>query len=522
VTGLISSVAMVVVAPPIGAVGYGSQSPHLALARTVDGWLRGNSAHGVDSFLGVPYAAPPVGDLRWRPPQPLIPWNGLRRATTYGNRCPQLESTNGPGSDTEDCLYLNVQRPRGAFRSRLPVYVFFHGGGNENGSGDQHDGSKFVREGRIIVVTVNYRLGVFGALAHPALSAEGGGDSGNYSFLDQQASLRWVQSHIADFGGDPARVTIGGESSGAFMVCSHLSAPGSQGLFAAAVIESGSGCWFGQPLADAERAGTTIADAVGCPNDEHVLGCLRGLPPEALVDKTDGLSYVVTGTPTVPTDPRANLFSGAFAHVPVLIGGNLDEARTFLADPPISTEADYRSSLQNSWGDSADTVFDHYPWSPQPGDNGYTGNYLLSATFTDAFFACATREVVVQLAARTPTFVYEFSHREGPGLGDKYPGYVWGAGHAAELPYMWPSFDNGLPIASEFDSAEKRLAGVMVAYWSSFVVKGQPAVHGLPRWPSFNHGSSLMSLDVGRDLGLINDASFTANHQCAFWAGLLQ
>jgi carboxylesterase type B len=325
--------------------------------------------------------------------------------------------------------------------------------------------------GRIITVTVNYRLGVFGALAHPALTAEGHGDSGNYGFLDQQASLRWVQHWIADFGGDRTRVTIGGHSSSAQQICSHLSAPGSRGLFSAAIIESGPGC-FAQPLAEAEQAGSAIAASVGCWDGGDVPACLRSRPPEALVDKTDGLPFGAVGTPTMPTDPRQNLIAGNFARVPVLISSNRDEARIFFAKPKISTEADYRASMVGRLGDGANEVIGHYPWQPTPADNGYTGNYLVSATLTDSFFACGNRPTVAALAAHTSTFVYEFAHRDGPGLGDRYPGFVWGAGHAAELPYLWPSFDNGIPIAATFDPAERRLARSMVSYWSAFVAKG--------------------------------------------------
>ena len=484
--------------------------------RTADGPLQGSRAGGVESFLGIPYAAPPVGDLRWRPPQPISPWSGVRDATEHGDRCAQLPSTNGVGSQAEDCLFLNVQRPASAGgRSHLPVFVFFHGGGGINGSSDQHDGFKLAREGRIVVVTVQYRLGVLGSLAHPALRAEGGGDVGNYAFLDQQASLRWVQAHIADFGGNPARVTIGGESSGAQQVCSHLSAPASQGLFSAVVIQSGPGC-FSQTVADAEQAGSDVVGAVGCAQDADVLACLRSRSPEVLVEHYHGFPSVVSGTPTMPNDPRQNLADGAFARVPVLIGANLDEARTFFPEPKISTEEDYRASLVG-YGDRLEDVVAHYPWKPEPADNGYTGNYLLAATVTDSFFACGTRSMAADLAGHTATYGYEFAHREGPGLGDKYPGYIWGAGHAAELPYLWPSFDNGLPIASTFDAAERRLARTMVSYWSAFVATGDPSVPGLPRWPALNDRPALLSLDVGRQLGPITVDDFAQNHQCAFW-----
>ena len=199
------------------------------------------SADGrVANFLGIAYAAPPVGALRWRPPQPVAAWTGVHPADHYGNVCAQPSSGDGPGSTSEDCLYINVQRPAlGDTRQRLPVYVYIHGGGLTTGDGSYFNMEKIVRETGVIGVTFNYRLGVFGFLAHPGLTAEQG-ESGNYGFLDQQAALRWLRRNVAAFGGDPSRVTVGGESAGGWSVCAHLVSPGSRGLFAQAIIQSGS------------------------------------------------------------------------------------------------------------------------------------------------------------------------------------------------------------------------------------------------------------------------------------------
>jgi carboxylesterase type B len=225
------------------------------VVHTDKGKISGARSDGVDSFLGVPYAAPPVGALRWRPPQPPAAWTGVRAATQYGDRCAALASTNGARSDSEDCLFLNVQRPTGvAAGRRLPVYVFIHGGGLVNGSSNQAGGDKIVRETNAVVVSMNYRLGVFGFLGLPGLSHAG---EGNYGFLDQQAALRWVQRNIAAFGGDPRQVTLGGESAGAFSVCAHLVARSSRGLFARAMMQSGS-C-TDRPLADTEAASAGYA-----------------------------------------------------------------------------------------------------------------------------------------------------------------------------------------------------------------------------------------------------------------------
>ena len=199
---------------PASAASAALQPGEPPVVETGSGAVRGVSAGGVDSFLGIPYAAPPVGDLRWSPPQPAAPWDGVRAAEAYGNRCPATESPNGPRSETEDCLFVNVQRPAGSTpEDRLPVYVFIHGGGLVNGSSNQADMAEIVSLTGIVGVSMNYRLGALGFLGHPQLTARQG-ESGNFGLMDQQEALRWVQQHIASFGGDPARVTIGGESAG--------------------------------------------------------------------------------------------------------------------------------------------------------------------------------------------------------------------------------------------------------------------------------------------------------------------
>ncbi|HEU5268044.1 MAG TPA: carboxylesterase family protein, partial [Jatrophihabitans sp.] len=214
--------AALLLAPAAPAVAT-AQTPDSLVVQTDKGAVHGKRANGVDSFLGIPYAAPPVGSLRWQPPQPHAPWPGVRSATHYGARCAALASTNGPRTNAEDCLFLNVQRATGVTAGRkLPVYVFIHGGGLVNGSSNQASGNKIVRLTNAVVVSMNYRLGVFGFLGLPGLSNAG---QGNYGFLDQQAALQWVQRNLAAFGGDPAKVTLGGESAGAFSVCGHLTAP---------------------------------------------------------------------------------------------------------------------------------------------------------------------------------------------------------------------------------------------------------------------------------------------------------
>src|SRR5579871_262607 len=254
------------------------------IVRIDDGLVRGASAAGVDSFLGIPYAAPPTGDLRWRPPRPAAGWTGVRDATAFGPSCPQAPSPFAPpGPFSEDCLYLNVYAPasRGGFGGR-PVLVWIHGGGLVQDAARDYDGTKLAADG-VVVVTINYRLGALGFLAHPALAARPGGSAGNYGLMDQQAALRWVQRNIARFGGDPDNVTIAGQSAGGLSVLAQMVSPGARGLFQRAIVQSGAFALNQQPLATAEAAGEKFATAVGCP--DQTAACLRNVPVSELVAK---------------------------------------------------------------------------------------------------------------------------------------------------------------------------------------------------------------------------------------------
>jgi carboxylesterase type B len=530
---LSSLTALAVAAPAAVATGSAlpvsqSQGTGRIVVQTPDGALRGIHAHDVDSFLGIRYAQPPTGRLRWVPPKPVQPWKGVRSAEAYGNRCPAPASGNGPQSLTEDCLFLNVQRPATARADgRLPVYVWIHGGGLATGSSNQHDGTKFVRESGIIVVTINYRLGVLGFLAHPALTAAQG-ESGNYGFMDQQQALRWVRRSIAAFGGDPHRVTIGGESAGGWSVCGHLSAPGSRGLFAGAVIESGS-C-LSWPQADADSFADQVTSPVGCPAtaDPAAIACLRRVSVQALLDAANNWfgPMLVNTTPTLPQDPFLAVITGAFTRVPVLIGANRDEGRSFTQGDVGWTQQQYEQWVRDNFGPDADAVLAHYPW-PATSDR-WTGAYLEAAILTDSGFlagigGCGGRFLTNTIAGYVPTFSYQFDHRTGPGL-TPIPGYVWGAGHAAELAYMWPSFDNGIPIAPTFNAAERRLAHDMVAWWGHFVRTGAPGSVGGTAWPrlvaSAGPSARLLSLRAGGQSTPITDARLSAQHQCGFWDAL--
>jgi len=524
-------------APKQGA-GYGPSRPALSrfplVVSTDGGAVRGVvSADGrVANFLGIPYAAPPVGALRWRPPQPVTAWTGVRPADHYGNVCAQPASGDGPSSASEDCLYINVQRPAlSEPRERLPVYAYIHGGGLITGDGSYYNMEKIVRETGVIGVTFNYRLGVFGFLAHPGLDAERE-VSGNYGFLDQQAALRWLRRNVAAFGGDPSRVTIGGESAGGWSVCAQLVSPSSRGLFAQGIIQSGS-CQT-QTAAEADPAGTRFAASAGCSdsNPANAAACLRALQAADLVNDestSDFTPILVRGTRPLPADPRSAIHSGTFAHVPVLIGATRDEGRTFTGTDVGWTRSDYEHWLNAVFDTRAGAVLGQYPW---PGNTDrLTPAYLAGAILTDAGLigpsslpieagigGCGTEALIDDIARYTRVYAYEWATRAGPGIV-QIPGYADGAGHAGELAYLWPNFEeDGVRISSLFNGGDRQLSDQVVRYWGAFVKTGAPRVAGQPSWPAHSPAAPVqLSLDTNGHSQLLDDRAMSAEHHCSFW-----
>lgn len=513
--------ALLVVGAVAGTAPAAVASAHAVTAAPVvttdEGEVRGARVDGVDGFLGIPYAAPPVGALRWQPPAPAAPWTGVRDATAYGARCAALASTNGARSESEDCLFVNVQRPTGATpSSSLPVYVFIHGGGLVNGSSNQASGDKIVRETNAVVVSMNYRLGVFGFLGLPSLAARGVGNDG---FLDQQAALRWVQRNIAAFGGDATRVTLGGESAGGFSVCGHMVAQSSRGLFARAMMQSG-GC-PSRPVAATEADSRAFAGAVGCTTER--IACLRRASAATLLDASAGFSPTLTdGVAPFPVPLVTATARGDIARVPMVIGSNRDEGRTFFQGYVGADRAQYTAFVRSTFGANAPAVLARYPW-PATSDR-FTAAYLTGAIATDSgLFAgiggCGTLDTAQTFARTVPVWMYEFDARRGPGLVP-IPGYVWGAGHAAELAYLFPSFDNGTPIAPTFDAGERQLSRDMIQFWGGFVYGGSPQAPGRAAWPQLTTSSQVLSLRPAGQSTTISLTSYRGQHQCGFWAGL--
>ncbi len=489
------------------------------------GAVRGIAVPGGFAFRGLPYAAPPIGNLRWRPPQPPSSWNGVRDATEFAPSCPQ--PPNPPnlflpqGPLDEDCLYLNISTPKLRRDADLPVLVWIHGGGWTQDAGRNYNGTNLAADG-IVVVTINYRLGALGFLAHPALATVPGGPSGNYGHMDQQAALRWVQRNIRRFGGDPDNVTIAGESAGALSVLVHLVSDGSRGLFHRAIVQSGSFALTQLSLAAGEAFGQTFAASVGCP--DQTAECLRDLPVSTLVENFPGAAIpgIVDGK-VLKESLGTALAAGRFARVPVLNGVNHDEQRIFviylgltvtggiyvqIPEYPISAE-NYERNIAAVLGVSdarAAAIAAEYPAAAYP-----SPNIAFSTLDNDASWACPALQMDQWLAQRVPTFAYEFNDDNAVARYFPTPGV---ATHGNELPYIFDLPD--APIQAPFSADQETLAANMRAAWASFAASGNPSSAAVP-WPSFRTRSTRVMSLVPPQPQVETD--FASRHHCSFWAG---
>ena len=494
-------------------------------ARTANGLVEGFAApeSSIRVFRGIPFAEPPVGELRWQPPQPVRNWAGVRRADQFGPRAMQLPMFGDMGfrsnGVSEDCLYLNVWTPAKSDAERLPVLVYFYGGGNMAGDGSEprYDGEALARRG-IVTLTVNYRLSVFGFFAHPELTKESPhGASGNYGYLDQAAALRWVHENIAAFGGDPSRVTIAGESAGSISVCGQMVSPLSKGLIAGAIGSSG-GMIFPTlapiSLAEAEANGLAFAAKVGADS----LAALRALPAEKLLEATAGLgaqrfSAVVDGY-FLPKLAAATLAAGEQASVPLMVGWNSEEmnARAILgADEP--TPASFARAVEKLYGDGAAEVLRLYRAETDE-------EALQSATDLagDRFIAYSTWKWS-DLHGRTggaPVYRYLYCRPRPamvPEMGDAVAGLAGGvvtgaeakanrvppargAVHSADIEYAMGNLATNRVYAWTAD--DYRVSETLLGYYANFVKTGDPNGPGLPEWPAANRGETVqvMRLDV--------------------------
>jgi para-nitrobenzyl esterase len=487
----------------------------------------GTVGPAMHTFLGVPYAEPPVGPLRWAPPVAKAAWTTPRDASAYGPRCAQIGGPFGESGTDEDCLSLNVYVPHRKavperdLKGKRPVMVWIHGGAFQNGSAENYDPTKLLAAGDVIVVTINYRLGVLGFLAHPALSAESAdGVSGNYGILDQQLALRWVRDNIRAFGGDPRRVTIFGESAGGMSVHVHLASPGAAGLFHRAISQSGA--VFQQPtLEEGETTGTDIADGLGCP--DQTTACLRALSvADVLAGQPSGLqttSPVIDGV-VLPLPLRDAFDTGAFNRVPVIEGSNRDEMTLFVAGLfdlrgiPVTAD-NYHAAISGLLGvgaGAAPLLASRYPVDDYP-----TPAEALSALGTDAAFACNALAADRRLSKWVPTYAYEFDDRNAPMLYLPPVSFPYGAAHAAEIQYL---FDTPAAFPQALDPDQQRLSATMARYWTKFARTGKPSARGAIRWPryyasEFNE-ARMVSLNAPSPTTK-SAGTFRTYHQCQFW-----
>jgi para-nitrobenzyl esterase len=506
------------------ALGVGGGDASASGARpiviTSDGAVRGVTVAGGYAFRGLPYAAPPTGDLRWRPPQPPASWSRVRDAPQYAPSCPQKPSLfQPPGLQSEDCLYLNVSTPTLHRKAKRPVLVWIHGGGFTQDGALNYDGTKLASHG-IVVVTLNYRLGALGFLAHRALAWRPRGPAGNYGLMDQQAALRWVRHNIARFGGDPHNVTIAGQSAGGVSVLAQLISPDARGLFQRAIVESGAFALNQVPLDDAEAFGKTFADIVGC--QDQTAACLRQVPVDTLVDAfPDAAIPGVVDGKVLTESIGAALAAGRLAHVPIINGVNHDEELIFVAGlhvavsggrfvpAPEPTPANYESVIAAVLGVSAtraSAIAAQYPLAAYPAPV-----FALSTLVSDANFACPALQVDRWTSERVRTFGYQFNDDSAPPLFAG-PGFPPIATHSSEIQYL---FDQpNAPFRATLNPTQEALAARMRAAWANFAARGDPGTAAVP-WPSYNTGSGVLSLATPQPHV---ETSFATIHHCSFWA----
>jgi para-nitrobenzyl esterase len=440
----------------------------------------------------------------------------VRDATQFAPHCPQLATPFGQASTSESCLFLNVFTPsHQRAGSHFPVMVWIHGGALVTGESNDYDPTALVEHG-VTVVTINYRLGALGFLAHPAL-ADADGQSGDYGLMDQQAALHWVQRNIASFGGNPDNVTIFGESAGGLSTLSQVASPQARGLFDKAIVESGSYNLTQVSLARAETAGEAFATEAGCAS--QAAACLRSLPVSTILANQNAAGYTPNINSEVLPETLGTAFAtGNFNRVPIINGTNRDEWRLFvalseLAGNPV-TASNYQSMISSTLGVPAAVaavIAAEYPLTAFP-----SPSVALGAVGTDAIFACPALTIDQSVSQFVPTFAYEFNDENAPEPFLPPVSFPYGAAHASEIQYLI-----GLPAAAfptQLSAQQQQLATIMKGYWTNFAKRGFPSAFGSPFWPTFNNLTQTMQSLVPPTPQTETD--FAKTHKCAFWTAL--
>lgn len=517
----------------------GAGQPSLAkdLVRVKSGLLRGIVTNNVVTFLGVPYAAPPVGPLRWSAPRPAAGWEGIREARKMATPSAQGVPGTANVNTNEDCLYLNITAPReGANRGLKPVMVWLHGGGFSAGTGNSYDPHRMVIAGDVVVVTVQFRLNIFGYFGYPGLKG-----SGTFGLQDQQAALRWVKVNIAAFGGDPGNITLFGESGGAIAACAQMTSPQAKGLFQKVILQSGAATtsWprnaanlgpigsFWRPVEEVEKAGVEFALKNGIFGDKgahEAIQRLRALPASTLLTHSGEFASAGYGEGILPRHPAVALKEGYFNSIPVLSGCTSNEGRGLASGMQLKaggqpmTEGQYRALLIQAFGSRIPEVEAHYSRADYS-----TPALVWSAIYTDRMFVSPQFAAARAMAKRGPVYAYEFTDANSPGLIPFLPGFPSGASHSGELPFLF-DLDNGpidittgklIPLSGE----QKRLAEIMIRYWTQFAREGNPNTPGTPVWPRFDPTMKrvgVQTLGSGPN-GIAPNDRVPEAHQCEFW-----
>ena len=501
-------------------------------AQTDSGPVCGLTANGVTSYLGIPYAASPVGRLRWHSPVAPTPWTTPRQATTAGNICPGPSTTGGPVTGSEDCLTLNVQAPAGVRSgTKLPVMVEIHGGGFLDPIGPP-DGSHLVTAGHVLYMAMNYRLGILGFMANRAL----GPHSGDYGLQDQQASLRWVKRNIAAFGGDPHNVTILGQSAGGASVCSQVASPTARNLFQRGIPESGfynaaigpnqvwepADCKSQIPTQrQAERAGATFATKMGC--DPADIACLRKIPADTLVDAggkvnnptADGTSATIAPTingRTLTMSPAVAIRTGHVNRVGLMNGVDRDEINggASLDAPVANSAADYYRRIRIQYGSLAPAVERIYPLVRFP-----SPFIAYRTVVADSDSVCPAITADRELSRYLPVYAWENDDADmPPGFYPQFldPTKPYGAYHIAADPFLFPQ------AAITLSPDQAALAMQFTAQATGYSHSGDPVTTGTPLWPRFTGaGPNVMTLVPAGDSAVNTAATITRQHHCGFW-----
>lgn len=515
---LLGLAGALLVTPAISASVSAGNSGGANTVYISSGPIRGFVKEGAREFLGLPYAAPPVGDLRWRPPQEPKKWRSVRDATKFGAACAQslrLPAFSYP-SNTEDCLYLNVYTPK-EVRKKLPVMVWLPGGGHTTGSADVYDGATLATTQNVIVVTLNYRLNAFGWLVHPAL--DGKGKTTNYGLMDQQFALRWVKRNISSLGGDPNKVTVFGQSAGGIGTLYQLISPKSKGLFDRAIVESGAVFWRKFPtLAAAEETGKNFAIAIGCP--DQTAACMRKASVETILAAAGKfpLNTAVLDGNTITMFWKEAFETGHFNRVPILDGVARDEYRWFLGanefnSGHIITAAEYPTQLATTFGaDAVPSILKKYPLS----EFNSPSEALAAAIGDGNFVICGSRNLNLATSRYVPTYGYEFADRNAPQYYPKVS-FPYGATHTSELQFLFKDFKGAVTTdVPRLTPAEQKLSKQMLSYWGNFATYGNPNARGTPYWPLFDKKNELTMI-LNTNPPPSPTEHFAKRHNCHFW-----